>query len=133
MPQTHKCARLSFGDVYTALYRVQAYERGDWIKRRLARPPKCTRCARLFSKHVLTMRRSDSLVLDHVPAPVLGAVERAHERSDVRARLLVAKAQDRLVRFLYRPGGRIAARLAVHWDRTWDEVLGAADVQAVQL
>lgn len=136
MPQTHrthKCTRMSFGDVYDALYRVDVEERDAWVRRRLARPPRCTRCARLFSKHVLTMQRTQSLVLGRVSAPVLADVAEALARSESRARRLVAKAQARLVRFLYRPGGRIAARLALHWDSGWDEVLGAADVQAVQL
>lgn len=136
MPQTrrpHRCARLSFADVYHSLYRVDVDERDAWVRRRLARPPRCTRCARLFSKHVLTMQRTDSLVLGRVSAPALAAVAAAHARSEAKARRLVSKAQATLVRFLYRPGGRLAARLALHWDRRWDEVLGAADVQAVQL
>ena len=124
---------MSFGDVYNTLYRVDVQKRDAWVRCRLARPPRCARCARLFSKHVLTMQRTDSLVLGHVSAPVLAAVAEAHARSDCEVRRLVSNAQARLVRFLYRPGGRIAARLAVHWDRGWDEVLGAADVQAVQL
>lgn len=136
MPQTrrpHKCARVSFGDVYHSLYRVDVEERDAWVRRRLARPPRCTRCERLFSKHVLTMQRTHSLVLERVSAPVLAAVAEAHARSDCKVRCLLSKAQAQLVRFLYRPGGRIVARLALHWDRRWDEVLGAADVQAVQL